>query len=464
MSLVLRPYQVDAINKMRDLMRNGCRSILYQGSTGSGKTLLTAHMLKSCVERKQRAFFVVHRRELIKQSIRAFSEVGLPYGVISAGWWEEKNQPVQIASIQSLIRRHPKYAKPNLIVWDEAHHVGAKSWSDLHAQYPQAYHVGLTATPCRLDGKGLGAWFSKMVSGPSVNWFIKEGFLSNYRLYAPPGISTLGIHTRMGDFAAGELAAIVDRPTITGDAIAHYKRLAHGKRAVIFAVSIEHSKHIVSQFQAAGIQAEHVDGETKTEVRDEAIKNFEKGNTKILSNVELFGEGFDLPAIECGILLRPTQSIGLYLQQIGRTLRPTYGKSEAIILDHAGNALRHGLPDDERTWTLEGGANTSKRNDSSEPSVKICGKCFAAQLSGSAICQYCGYAFEIQSREVQQQEGELEEIDRAVVRLQRNREQGSVKDLEGLIQLGRQRKYKNPAAWARFVWEAREAKKCRAMK
>lgn len=442
-------------------MLQGCKSVLLQAPTGSGKTLLTAWMLKSCAARRQRAFFVVHRRELVKQSIRAFSEVGLPYGVISAGWWEEPTQPVQIASIQSLIRRHHKHAKPNLIVWDEAHHVGAKSWKALYNQYPEAYHIGLTATPCRLDGQGLGAWFADMVHGPSVTWLIEKGFLSRYKLYAPPGISTTGIHTRMGDFAAGELAAAVDRPTITGDAIAHYQRLAPNKRAVVFAVSIEHSKHVVSQFQAAGIAAEHVDGETQTEVRDAAIRRFEAGTTKVLSNVELFGEGFDLPAIEAAILLRPTQSLGLYLQQVGRSLRPSPGKEHAIILDHAGNCKRHGLPDDERSWSLAGGA-VSDRLSANGGSVRVCPRCFAAQMSGTFICQFCGFPFEVESREVAQVAGTLEEIDVLAIRTQRLREQGSAPDMRALIALGIQRGYKKPHAWAAFVFRARQAKKLAA--
>lgn len=440
-------------------MRRGYKSILLQSPTGSGKTLLTAAMLKSCAERGQRAWFVVHRRELVKQSIRAFGEVGLPYGVISAGWWEEKKQPIQIASIQSLIRRHHNHAKPNLIVWDECHHLGAASWERLHANYPTAFHIGLTATPCRLDGKGLKSFFTKMLTGPTVAKLIEDGFLSKYRLFAPAGVSTQGVHTRMGDFAKEELATLVDRPTITGDAIAHYQRLAPGKRTVVFAVSIEHSKHVVAQFQAAGISAEHVDGETPMEVRDAAIKKFQDGEIKILSNVDLFGEGFDVQSIEVIILLRPTQSLGLYLQAIGRGLRPAAGKSEVIILDHAGNCRRHGLPDDERTWTLEGVSGIDRGHNGDGPSVKICEKCFAAQQSGSEACRFCGYVFEVQSREVVQKEGTLEEIDAAAVRRVRLTEQGTASDFASLVELGRRRHYKNPYGWAKIVWNARQLKR-----
>jgi len=436
-------------------MLQGCKSILLQSPTGSGKTLLTAFMLKTAAERRMRAWFVVHRRELVKQSIRAFSQIELPYGVISAGWWEDRKRPIQIASIQSLIRRYQKYEAPNLIVWDEAHHLGAKSWQELHALYPTAYHVGLTATPCRLDGKGLSGFFKEMLNGPSVAWLIDHGFLSKYRIFAPSSPSVEGIHTRMGDFNKNELNVVLDKPTITGDAISHYQRLAPNKRAVVFCVSIEHSKHVVAQFMAAGINAQHVDGETQTEVRDDAIRRFTNGDIKVLSNVELFGEGFDVPGIEAAILLRPTQSLGLYLQQVGRALRPSSGKSEAIILDHAGNCQRHGFPDEERVWSLEGGAVARSTGGAGVTGVKVCEKCFAAQFSGTPVCKFCGFVFEVRPREVEHREGELEELDPKIARIQKAREQAGAKDLAGLIALGKSRGYKSPAAWARYVWEAR---------
>lgn len=439
-------------------MAEGCRSILLQAPTGSGKTLLTAHMLKTCAARGQRAIFVVHRRELVKQSIAAFGQVGLDHGVIAAGWWESPRKPVQIASAQTLIRRHHKYAKPNLVIWDEAHHLGAQSWQKLHAQYPMAYHIGLTATPVRLDGKGLGTFFERILCGPSVSWLIENKYLSSYKLFAPSLIETNGLSIRMGDFSKEELATVSDKPTITGDAISHYKRLASGKRALVFCVSIQHSQHVVAQFQAAGISAAHIDGETDQEVRDATIEKFKQGSIKVLSNVELFGEGFDIPSVEVGILLRPTQSLGLYLQQIGRTLRPSEGKTTALILDHAGNCQRHGFPDDEREWSLSV-SQTNRRSEDSAPSVRICPSCFAAQRSGSLVCLFCGFVAPGKPREVTEKEGELHEIDPQIIRSQRAREQGTAGDFTSLVALGKSRGYKAPWAWAKHVMNARQAKK-----
>lgn len=463
MTFQLRPYQSEIIQQTRTLMREGQRSILIQSPTGSGKTALTAEMLGNAAAKGMPSLFIVHRRELVKQSMRTFERVGIRYGVIAAGFFEDYRQPIQICSVQTVGRRLRRIKKPRLVVWDECHHVAAGTWSTIYDSQSQARHVGLTATPERLDGRGLNKWFTSMVKGPDVSWLIENKFLADYRLYAPSTVSLAGVHTRMGDFVKSELSAAVDKPTITGDVIRHYQRYAGGKRAVVFCVSIEHSKHVVAQFQAAGIPAAHVDGETDGETRDREIQRFERGETLVLSNVELFGEGFDLPAIEAAILLRPTQSLGLYLQQVGRALRPSEGKANAIILDHAGNCERHGLPDEPRDWTLLGRGEKKQASDGSSASVKICPKCFAAQFSvGRPACKLCGHVFETKPREIEHVDGELVEVDPAAVRLQRAREQGRAESLQDLIALGRRRGYKKPEAWAHHIFRYRQARKLAA--
>jgi len=456
---VLRPYQTVIIDQARDLMQRGVRSMLIQSPTGSGKTLLTAHMLGTAASKGMSSWFTVHRRELVKQSIRTFNDVGIRFGVVAAGFFEAPRAPIQIASIQTLARRYQRLRRPRLIIWDECHHIAAGSWAAIHKSLPDAFHIGLTATPERLDGKGLGDFFQEMINGPSVAWLIENGYLAPYRLYAPSSVNVSGVHTKMGDYVKSELAAVVDRPTITGDAIKHYVKYAAGKRAVVFCVSIEHSKHVVSQFQAAGIPAAHVDGETDVAERDAAIKKFERGDVRVLSNVELFGEGFDLPAIEAAILLRPTQSLGLYLQQVGRALRPSPGKAQAIILDHAGNCQQHGLPDEDRVWSLLGRDSGHKQNGDAGPSVRICPRCFAAQFFARTTCQFCGTAFETKPRQVDHVDGDLVEVDPAVIQAQRRREQGRAETLQDLIAIGKQRGYKKPYAWAHHVFQARQRRK-----
>lgn len=463
MSVQLRDYQSDLITKVRENFSR-VRSVLIQSPTGSGKTLLTAFMLGTASKKNKTCWFLVHRRELIKQSIETFGAVGIDHGVIAPSFFMQPEKRVQIASVQTVARRFSRIPKPDLIVWDEAHHVAAKSWAVIHDAFSSAYHIGLTATPERLDGTGLGKWFASLVHGPAVTWLIENGFLCPYKLYSPPsGIVTKGLHTRMGDFVKSELVSAVDKPTITGDAIKHYQAHAAGRRAVVFCVSIEHSKHVVDQFRNAGIVAAHVDGETPTDERDDAIRRFRNGDIKVLSNVELFGEGFDLPALECAILLRPTQSLGLYLQQVGRALRPFPGKECAIILDHAGNCQRHGLPDEVRAWSLDGVDKKQKRDEDAGPPVRICKKCFAAQPAGALICKVCGTEFEIQSREVEQVEGELQEVDLEAMRIQRKKQQGQAKSYDELIALAKSRGYKSPYAWANHILRARQAKAARGM-
>lgn len=460
MSIILRPYQIDIVNQARTLMQNGHKSILIQSPTGSGKTALTAHMLKTAVSKNMPSWFIVHRRELVKQSMRAFDKIGLYHGVIANNFIEDYQPLSQICSIQTLVNRFGRLKQPQLIVWDECHHVAAKGWAKIFEVFPSAFHIGLTATPERLDGKGLGQYFKTMVNGPSVEWLIDNGYLSKYRLFAPSSPNMVGIHTKMGDFVKSELTDLIDRPTITGDAIKHYIKYASGKRAVVFCVSVEHSKHVCDQFNSAGIKAEHVDGETESEIRDAAIKRFDSGETRVLCNVELFGEGFDLPSLEVAILLRPTQSLGLYLQQVGRCLRPSPGKECAIILDHSGNCERHGLPSEDRQWTLEGRGFTNNSN-AKRGSVRICPACYAAQQPGCALCSFCNFKFVVQSREITYKEDELVEVDTAIKSkpTPKRIEQGKAQTEQDLIDIGIVRGYKRPHLWARHIMMARARKR-----
>ena len=424
-----------------------------------GKTALSAFMLKSAREKGHRAWFVVHRRELVKQSVLTFIKAGLPHGAIAAGFPADPRQLVQICSIQTLGRRFERIERPKLIVWDECHHVAAGSWSAVHAAFPDAIHIGLSATPERLDGRGLAQWFQCMVKGPTTAELIEQGSLAPYRLFAPAGVDLSSVSTMAGDFNKAELGGAMDKPSITGDALSHYQRLAAGKRAVVFCCSIAHSQHVTETFKAAGIAAAHVDGETDNDVRDATIKAFERGEIKVLSNVELFGEGFDLPAIEVAILLRPTQSLSLYLQQVGRALRPSPGKSEAIILDHAGNSQRFGLPDDEREWTLVGRAKRKKKAGEAAIPTRTCPKCFATMSAAIQACTFCAYVFTKMERVIEEREGELKEVDKTIARRERIKEQTRADTLEDLIALGKSRGYKKAEAWARHVYIYRQEKK-----
>ncbi len=450
----LRPYQAAAIADARAAFRAGHRAVLFQLATGGGKTITASTVVHGAARKGNATWWLTHRRELASQASRTFHELGIPHGTVQAGFVSNASASVQVASIQTIVRRLETLPAPDLIVFDEAHHLGAVSWDQIFHRFPKARVLGLTATPWRLDGQGLGRWFGHMVSGPTTAELIEGGSLSPYRLFAPatPDLSDVG--TTAGDYQRGALARAMDKPQIVGDAIGHYTRLCPGKRAVAFAAGVENSKHIAAQFNAAGIAAEHVDGSMPNEVRDAAVERFRNGQTLILSNADLFGEGFDVPAIEAAILLRPTKSLSLHLQQVGRALRPMPGKT-AIVLDHAGNSLMHGLPDDEREWTLDD-REKKKRGPVSEVPIRQCKACFFVYRPAPK-CPQCGHAEPVAVRQIEQVEGELTEFKRAAENRQRRRQEADCRTLDDWQELARERGYKPGWAMIRYQARARRA-------
>ena len=454
MTFLLRPYQDDLIASARGLLRQH-DSVLIQAPTGAGKTALSAFMLDSASRRKRRGWFVCHRAELVEQTALTFDKVGIQYGIIAAGYPLNPLNPVQICSIDTLKGRIGRYQPPDLVVWDECHHTAAAGWKRVKEAYRAAKHVGLSATPERLDGKGLDELFDAMVPGPSVQWLIGQGFLSKYRAFAPPGPSMAGVHTRMGDFVRGENEAAMDKPTITGDAIKHYMRYARGKSAVAFCVSVKHSQHVAAEFRAAGVVAAHLDGAMDRSERKRIVQAFRRGDIQVLTNVDLFGEGFDLPSLEVSIILRPTQSLSLYLQQVGRCLRPAPGKEYALILDHAGNIARHGLPDDDREWSLQGRKKKPKTAEKSALAMRQCPKCYASHRP-MPVCPECRHVYAVVAREPEQVDGDLIEVDLDAARRRRIIENRAADSISSLIAMGESRGYKKPAIWAAHYQRSRK--------
>lgn len=454
--ITLRHYQTKALDDCRAAYARGHRAVLLQMPTGAGKTMTASTVVHGAAAKRNAVWWLCHRRELVEQASQTFYSLGIPHGTVQAGFVSDASALVQVGSIQTVAKRANYLPEPALIVFDESHHIGAATWDALFQRFPRAKVLGLTATPWRLDGRGLGNWFTSMVEGPATAELIEEGSLSPYRLFAPATPDLSDVATTAGDYQRGALAKAMDKPQIVGDAIGHYRRLCPGKRAVAFAAGVENSRHIVAQFLAAGISAEHVDGSMSTEERDAKVERFRRGHTLILSNSDLFGEGFDVPAIEAAILLRPTKSLSLYLQQVGRALRPCEGKAEAIILDHAGNSLTHGLPDDARPWSLED-RERRKRASPTEVPVRQCTECYFVYRP-ALKCPQCGHAPPAQARELEVVEGSLEEVNRDTRQAawDRKREQAQCKTLEDLIALGARRGYKSPSFWARNIWQARQ--------
>ena len=455
----LRPYQVQAVSNLRVAFRQGHDAALLVMPTGAGKTVVFTEIARSATQRGNSVFILVHRRELVKQASDKLTKAGVNHGIIAAGFKTSKHK-VQVASVQTLAKRLLTVpAEPNLIIIDEAHHAVAGSWDKILAKFKTARVVGVTATPSRLDGRGLGSHFSTLVSGPSVEQLTKLGFLSPHRVFAPPVIADLSnVKTRAGDYAKDDLSNAMDRPTVTGDACAHYRRLADGLPAIAFCCSIAHATSVCASFNAAGYRAKLVTGNMPMEERDEAISGLADGRTQVLCSVDVVSEGTDVPAVSAAILLRPTQSEALYLQQVGRILRPQPGKI-AIVLDHVGSTLKHGFVDDVRVWDLDSKPKGQrKKNDEPAPSVRQCPMCFAA-FKPQPACPCCGFEFPVKpKRQLTQREGELREMRRQdalerIEKKEKRKEIGRARTLPELLALAKKKGYK--PGWAYKIFYGR---------
>jgi len=450
--ITLRPYQADLIARVRAAYKEGSKAPLLQLATGGGKTVCFAEITRGAQAKGNHVLILAHRIELVDQISAALTEADVRHGIMAAGY-EHRPHTVTVASVQTLVRRLMSLPVPNLIVCDEAHHVASgNTWGKVFSTWPAAKRLGVTATPVRQDGKGLGEHFDTMILGPTTAELIEQGYLCRPRIFAPPTIDTSGLRIKMGDFVTADAEARADKPSITGDAIGHYTKHAHGKPAIVFATSVAHAEHIAAQFRESGYKAVSLNGGSGREVRRMVIEDFRRGAIQVLASCDLFGEGLDVPNIHAAIMLRPTSSLGLFLQQIGRALRTAPGKSEALIFDHAGNCLRHGLPTGPRDWHL----TYDEAHEKKKPAlaVRVCTACFAANAARSQTCTNCGHEFDVKSRQVSQVEGELIELTDTEFRAQSKQLLGRAKSLQELEAFGRRMGY--AAGWATHKWKARQ--------
>lgn len=357
--------------------------------TGGGKTHVAADIMCRTVGNGFRGHFIAHRQELIDQAANRFRSFGLRVGIVMADRPRDPDAPVQVSSIQTLVRR--PHVPADVVIVDEAHRIRGKSYQTVLAKYPEETRVyGLTATPFRTDGKGLGEVFDAIVAPVTVRDLCNRGVILEPVVYMPPGGPDLsGVHRRRGDYEESELEAACNRPALVGDIVAHWRKIASGSfdlfgeqpaRTAVFAVGIEHSKAITARFLEAGISAEHVDGTTRN--RDEVWARLRSGQTLVVVNCGIITEGFDLPELEVAVIARPTQSLGLHIQMIGRVMRPV---GRCIVIDHAGNHARHGFVTDEMKYTLDDGVVIERR-----PSLRTCVECFAIWQGASRKCPVCG--------------------------------------------------------------------------
>jgi DNA repair protein RadD len=365
---------------------------------------------------------LAHRREIIKQTSLKLSDYRVEHGIIQAGLVVDLSQPVQVASIQTLWSRAMRTDRmplpaARLLIIDEAHHCPANTYRRIIESYPNAVIVGLTATPCRGDGRGLGGIFDVIVECLQVPELIQQGFLVRTRVYAPVDPDLKGVETRVGDYVESQLAERMDRNDLIGDIVTHWHKYGGRQKTVCFAVNVQHSIHIRDEFIKSGVPAEHLDGGTPKPDRDAILARLESGETELVSNCMVLAEGWDLPEVSCVILARPTKKIGLYRQMIGRVLRPAPGKFNAVVLDHSGAVFRHGFVEDRVEWTLD----PDKRSEAPVhaehpvgnhgPHLLECSKCAAIRVAGEA-CQHCGFLPQRPPRAIAFRDGDLALVDR----------------------------------------------------
>lgn len=402
MELNLRDYQTDLIVRTHRAMAAGSRKIMIVSPTGSGKTAMFAWLANQTQKKNNTVWFLVHRRELMDQTIETFERFDIPM------------ERIHVGMVATVANKPDKLPKPDIIIFDECHHSSAGTWKKIIDHFPDTHLIGLTATPCRLDGKPLGAIYEEMILGVTTADLIGQGYLSDFRYFAPSVADLSGLKKKGSDFDAAQAADILSQRAVFGDVIKHWQEYAAGYQTIVYCSSINHSQATAEAFQEAGINAVHFDGNTPAKIRKQIVDDFRNKKITVLCNVDLIGEGFDVPDCWCCVLLRPTASLGLYIQQAGRALRPQPGKT-AIVLDHVGNHTRHGLPDDPREWSLTDKVKPRKEyGEDGKLIVTQCTKCYGVyETKKHDRCPYCGAERELTREEIRNiKEIRLQEIKR----------------------------------------------------
>lgn len=464
-SVQLYADQLDLVSRVRAAIGRGHRSVLMQSATGSGKTRCALDMISGAVKKGSTAMFAVPRTELLLQTMETLSGYDVPFSTIAPGFSYNPFSPVHLAMTPTLARRLDKFAPPTVLFLDECHFGGNDldrviSW----AKAAGTRIIGLSATPLKTNGKGMGLWYDHMEQGLPVADLIEQGRLSRFRFFGPSSPDLSGVKVRDGEYVQSQIDAYMEQNTaIIGDAVKTYRDLAHGKLTVVFATSRKHAGLIRDAFCAAGIVAKTIDGTMDAPTRRQLVMGFARREYTVLINVALLTFGFDL-AQAAGMPVRiealtdmcPRKSLPLQMQVWGRALR--VGPEPAVIMDHANNWREHGFPDTPREWSLEGAKKRAGRATVTAESVRQCdiasGGCGFVHRPSPA-CPNCGKVYPVMSRMVDEVAGDLEEIDRAAMVREKKQEQGKAQSLADLILVGKSRGMKNPAGWARHVLVAR---------
>lgn len=422
----LREYQSDLINDIRAATKAGHKSIVSVLGCGGGKSIIQAEISKSATGKNNRVLFLVHRKELCEQITNTFTAQGVDMDLCS------------VSMVQTVSRHIDRIQEPKIIITDEAHHSTANTYKKIYNAFPHALRLGFTATPCRLNQGGLGEVYDELITSVSTKWLIDNHYLSPYKYYSVKLADTSGLHIKAGDYKSDEVAELMQNKEIYGETVKQWERLAKNKKTIAYCASVEAAEQTAEQFRQAGYTAAALSGSTSKEQRSRIIQEFRDSKIMILTNCELFGEGLDVPDCECTVLLRPTQSLTLYIQQSMRSMRYMPDKT-AIIIDHVGNCYLHGLPDDDRKWALE-----SKKKQENTVKIRECPMCYAVYPPNLEKCPYCGYAA---VKEVQRKDKKTVEIDLVEVKRQEDIRNTKYSELEAetwedVERIRKARKYK----------------------
>ena len=440
---MLRDYQQDLLNNIFTSFRQGYHHPLVVAPCGAGKTYIMAELIRRT---RGECLVLTHRLELKQQHEKLFHDLGITN--------------VRVAMILTEANRLGSSPSPALCIADEAHLSRSLSWLNVLQHY-NTYTVGFTATPVRLDGKPLD-FFDTMVQGVSVQWLIVNKRLAPYEYYAPTLVDTSDLRTIAGDYVVSDLEQLMNERAIYGNVIESLKRFAPGERTICYCVSVEHARATARAFCEAGISSRFLSAGTPAKQRREIMDSYRKGDFQVLCNVGIISEGVSIDEVSCCILLRPTESVALGIQQMMRCMRYLPGKT-AKIIDCVGNYTRIGLPNDPREWSLD--KPVAKRKSQDENGnfyIRCCPECFMT-FPTAPKCPFCGTDYPLHPREIQaHQEIELqritaEETARINEAKKKSRiEQGRANSFEELVKLGKQRGYKNPAFWAAQVMRGRK--------
>lgn len=397
----LRDYQQETIDKVYQSIKSGHRSIMVQSPPRTGKTVLMADIARRATAKGNRVLFMVHRQEIVQQVVKTFRADGVDMNL------------AKIGMVQTITRHVDDLDPPQIIFVDEAHHALARTYQRVLEAFPKAYKLLFTATPYRLNGAGFTDIADDLITGNQVGWLIDHHFLAPVDYYAPSQIDASKLRTkRTGEYSEDSIKEAM-KPKIYGNAVKHYLKLAAGKQAIAYTYNVDSAIRLAQAFNSQGITARAVAGSTPKEERKQIIEDYRAGKIKIVTNAELFTEGLDLPNVDCVIMLRPTQSLSLYLQFAMRSMNPREGKT-AIIIDHVGNVERFGLPTDDREWTLEGREKgKTSSSGATIKSVTVCQTCFASFYRTGGTCPYCGAALGVEKKLEVVNDTELKKVTRS---------------------------------------------------